>query len=201
MRKRTLWSAHAASHSLASAGNPFLGAGTLDSERSFDVGAFAANYGGVTVSKLSSGTLVYSQGEPADAMYYLQDGQIQITVVRAKARKAFLAFSVPAAFSAKAACSATARGSRPSLHCRQSWWRVSIAHASFAPSGRIRKSPSSFSPSPSAAVVDLREGLISHLFDSTEKRLARALLLLANQAAKARRGTSSEISTRKPWRR
>jgi CRP-like cAMP-binding protein len=52
-------------------GFPFLDGGALDSERIFDVEALAANYGGVTVSRLRSGAVLYSQGEPADSMYYL----------------------------------------------------------------------------------------------------------------------------------
>lgn len=57
-------------------GFPFLDGGAFDSANLFNAEAFAAAYGGVTFSRLKSESVLYSQGEPADSLYYLQDGQL-----------------------------------------------------------------------------------------------------------------------------
>ena len=77
---------------------PFLDRSALDSKRSLDVGALAANYGGVTVSRLKPGAVLYSQGEPADSMYYLQDGQLQVTVVSSQGKEGILGVLDPGEF-------------------------------------------------------------------------------------------------------
>ena len=47
----------------------------------------------------------------------------------------------------------------------------------------------------------IEEDLIDQLFNSSEKRLARLLLLLANSARKAARSRSARTSVRKHWPR
>ena len=42
--------------------------------------------------------MLYSQGEPADAMYYLQQGQIQITVVSSQGKEGILGVLEPGGF-------------------------------------------------------------------------------------------------------
>jgi CRP-like cAMP-binding protein len=62
----------------------------LRTSRAFDLDTFATTYGGVAVSTCRVGTLLYHQGEPADAMYYLQSGQAQITVVSSQGKEGIL---------------------------------------------------------------------------------------------------------------
>ena len=160
--------------------SPFLDGGALDSRRSFDVEAFAANYGGVALSGLKPGTVLYSQGEPADAMYYLQDGQLQIAVVSSQGKEGILGVLEPGDFCgeggllanrirvATATCIADSVVARIERASAIRAIRENAEIAGFFLAFALRR------------VVDLRENLISQLFNSSEKRLARALLLLAN---------------------
>ena len=162
------------------AGNLFLGGG-LDSETSFDVEAFAANYGGATVSRLRSGTLLYSQGEPADALYYLQQGQIQITVVSSQGKGGILNVLAPGGFCGEG-CLLGNRHRVATAVCRQDSVVARLEAASVIRA--VRQDPKIaelFLFVLLKKVARLREGQISQLFDSSEMRLARALLLLANQ--------------------
>jgi len=153
--------------------------GGLLTNRTFDLDAFAADYGGVTVSKCREGTLLYRQGEPADAMYYLQSGQIQITVVSSQGKEGILGLLDPGDWCgegcllgnrrrvATASCiidSAVARLERRSV---LRGIRQNPAIAEFFVDFALHR------------VIQLRESLISQLFDSSERRLARALLVLA----------------------
>lgn len=161
-------------------GNPSISAGALRTKRSFDLDAFAANYGGVTVSKCREATLLYRQGEPADAMYYLQSGQIQITVVSSHGKEGILGLLEPGNWCGEGCLLgnrirvATALCYSDSVVARLE--RANIVRA-------IRENPAIaeyFIVFALQRVVQLRENLISQLFDSSEKRLARALLVLAN---------------------
>jgi CRP/FNR family transcriptional regulator, cyclic AMP receptor protein len=153
----------------------------LSAARSFDVEAFAAAYGGVTVSRLRSGTALYSQGEPADSMYYVVDGQIQLTVVSTQGKEGILGVLGPGGFCGEGCLIgnrlrvATAACMMDSVVARLE--RTNVLRA-------IRANPAMaelFVVIALNKVVQLRESLISHLFDSSEQRLARALLLLAGQ--------------------
>ena len=94
-------------HEFKNAGNPRPPAERSIRGGAYDVEAFARSYGGVTVSRLKAGTLLYSQAEPDNAMYCLREGQTQITVVSSDGRKVSLMSSIRAASLAKVACSAT----------------------------------------------------------------------------------------------
>ncbi|HUI14295.1 MAG TPA: Crp/Fnr family transcriptional regulator [Xanthobacteraceae bacterium] len=162
-------------------GFPFLDGGALDSGRSFNVEAFAAAFGGVALSRLRSGTVLYSQGEPADSMYYLQDGQVQITVVSSQGKEGILGVLGPGDLCgegsllgnrnrvATVACIADSLVARIERANAIRAIRENTAIAGFFLAFALRR------------VVDLRENLISQLFDTSEKRLARTLVVLANQ--------------------
>lgn len=158
-----------------------IAAGALRTHRTFDLDAFAADYGGVTVSKCRQGTLLYRQGEIADAMYYLQSGQIQITVVSSQGKEGILGLVDPGGWCgegcllgnrqrvATASCiadSVVARLERGSLLRAI---RQDPLIAEFLVAFSLQKA------------IELRDSLISQLFDSSERRLARALLVLANR--------------------
>ena len=153
----------------------------FDSRQSFDLDAFAAGYGGVTVSRLKSGTPIFSQGEPAEALYFLQDGQVQITVVSSHGKECILRILEPGSLFGEGSLlgnrmrAATATCISDSVVARLE--RASVVRA-------IRENSAIaefFIVFALSKVVELRDGLTSQLFDSSEIRLARALLLLADQ--------------------
>jgi CRP/FNR family transcriptional regulator, cyclic AMP receptor protein len=148
--------------------------------QSFEVDAFAARYGGVTVSRPEAGALIYSQGEPADSMYYLEAGQIQIAVVSSHGKEGILGILEPGSFfgegtllGSRVRCS-TATSVAESVVARLE--RASVIHA-------IRQDPAFSEFFIAYALTNtarLNDNLISQLLDSSEKRLERALLLLAH---------------------
>jgi CRP-like cAMP-binding protein len=175
-------------------GSPFLDGGVLDSRRSFDVEAFAANYGGVALSRLKPGTVLYSQGEPADARYYLQDGQLQITVVSSQGKEGILGVLEPGDFCgeggllanrirvATATCIADSVVARIERASAVRAIRENAEIAGFFLAFALRR------------VVDLRENLISQLFDSAETRLARVAAL--DKSRPQRRGETRHTQCR-----
>src|SRR6478752_5343681 len=58
----------------------------------FDPRALLAKVGdGRTISKYRKNQIVFSQGEPADAVFYIQKGKIKITVVSEQGKEAVVA--------------------------------------------------------------------------------------------------------------
>ena len=56
-------------------------------QKPFDPSTFMAAFdGGMTVSTYGEGQTVFSQGAPADAVFYIQDGKVKLTVVSSRRR-------------------------------------------------------------------------------------------------------------------
>src|ERR1700730_6899352 len=66
---------------------------------SFDPKIFLAKVGeGKTISKYRKDQAVFSQGQVADAVFYIQQGEIKLTVVSSRARKRWLQSWDPGTF-------------------------------------------------------------------------------------------------------
>ena len=69
---------------------------------SFDPKVFLAKVGeGKTISKYRNDQIVFSQGEVADAVFYIQEGKIKLTVVSEQGKEAVVAVLGPGHFLAK----------------------------------------------------------------------------------------------------
>jgi CRP/FNR family transcriptional regulator, cyclic AMP receptor protein len=56
-------------------------------EESFDPKDFLAKIGeGGTIAKYSKGQTVFSQGNDADSVFYIQEGKVKVTVVSSEAQ-------------------------------------------------------------------------------------------------------------------
>jgi CRP/FNR family cyclic AMP-dependent transcriptional regulator len=63
------------------------------SESKFDPEAFLAKAdGGLTVSKYAKGQAIFAQGDPADAVFYIREGRVKISVISAQGKEAVVAF-------------------------------------------------------------------------------------------------------------
>jgi CRP/FNR family transcriptional regulator, cyclic AMP receptor protein len=153
---------------------------TGGAKQKFDVDAFAKSYGGTTRLTLRSGARLYVQGEPADSLFHVQTGQIQLAVVSPVGKEAILSvlgagdFCGESCLVADHVRAATAMCITDSVVARLE--RGNVIRA-------IREDPAFaefFVVSVIARAFRLRDSLISQLFDSTERRLARVLLVLAN---------------------
>ena len=65
----------------------------------FDPKVFLAKVGeGKTISKYRKDQIVFSQGDPADAVFYIQKGKVKLTVVSEQGKEAVVAILGPGRF-------------------------------------------------------------------------------------------------------
>jgi CRP-like cAMP-binding protein len=147
----------------------------------FDPKIFLAKVGGgKTVSKYAQDQIVFSQGEVANAVFYVQQGQVKLTVVSEQGKEAVVAILGPGHFFGEGCLNghplriATTRAIDECVITR-------IEKAAMI--AALHKEPE-FSELFMAYLLTrnsrIEEDLIDQLFNSSEKRLARLLLLLAN---------------------
>ncbi len=170
-------------------GRPAVDGGAFDAKQVFDVEAFVARYGGVTRRAFKAGERLFLQAEPSSRLFYIQEGQVQLTVVSPQGKEAILSIVGAGDFCGEsclvAGCvrSATATCLTDSFVAkldRASLIRAIRQDTAFAEFFLVRVLFRAFG---------LRESLLSHLFDSSEVRLARILLRLANYGKEGRKGT------------
>jgi len=151
------------------------------SRAKFDPEAFLAKVdGGVTISKYRKGQVVFAQGDPADSVFYIREGRIKIAVVSDQGKEAVVAFLKAGDFIGEGCLTgrprriSTARALQDSV----------ITRVDKATMARILREQPNFSERFTAhllaRMIRVEEDLVDQLFNSSEKRLARALLLLAN---------------------
>jgi CRP-like cAMP-binding protein len=72
------------------------------SKSTFDLEAFLAKAdGGVTISKYRKGQVVFTQGDPADTVFYIREGRVKILSSLRKVRKQWSLSSRPKILSAR----------------------------------------------------------------------------------------------------
>jgi CRP-like cAMP-binding protein len=148
---------------------------------SFDPDAFLARVGaGKTSVALHNQQIVFSQGDPADAVFCIQKGKTQLKVLSKQGKEAILAILGVGDFFGE--------GCLAGQPLRMST-AVAVTECSVL---RIEKSAmiAALQDEPVFSAlfiaylltrnVRIEEDLIDQLFNSSEKRLARLLLLLAN---------------------
>lgn len=134
---------------------------------------------GKTVLKLEANQTVFSQGEDAEAVYFIQDGRVKLSVVSAAGKEAVLAMMGPRGLLGEGCLVgqtirvSTATTEEPSTLFRIE--RHAMREALHAQSGLSEK----FIATLLARNIDLEEDLCDQLFNHSEKRLARVLLKLA----------------------
>jgi CRP/FNR family transcriptional regulator, cyclic AMP receptor protein len=62
----------------------------FETRQALDLGTFAARFGGVTRLTFKSGARLFAQGEPANCLFFIQEGQVQLTVVSSHGKEAIL---------------------------------------------------------------------------------------------------------------
>ena len=147
----------------------------------FDPHAFLAKVGeGKTVSTFRKNEIVFSQGEAADKVFYIQKGRVKVVVVSEQGKEAVVGIVEPGHFfgegclnghpmristtTALEDCKITTITKTAMLTVLQNEPKFSELFVLYLLSRNSR----------------IEEDLIDQLFNSSEKRLARLLLLLAN---------------------
>jgi len=136
--------------------------------------------GGVTVFKYSKGQVVFAQGDPADSVFYIQEGKVKIAVVSAQGKEAVIAFLKAGDFIGEGCLTGRLRR----VSTARTLTDCIVSRLDKSTMVQMLRDQPSFSELFTAHLLSrtlrTEEDLVDQLFNSSEKRLARALLLLAN---------------------
>jgi CRP/FNR family transcriptional regulator, cyclic AMP receptor protein len=147
----------------------------------FDPKAFLAKVGeGRSIGKYRKNQPVFAQGEPADAVFFIQKGKVKITVLSEQGKEAVVAILGPDDFFGEGCLGGQPRRIATAMTLTDS----SIMRLEkVAIIALIHDEPTFselFIAHLLARTIRVEEDLVDQLFNSSEKRLARLLLLLAN---------------------
>jgi CRP/FNR family transcriptional regulator, cyclic AMP receptor protein len=136
--------------------------------------------GGRAISKYRKDQIVYSQGEPADSVFYIQGGKVKTTVVSEQGKEAVVSLLGTGDFFGEGCLT----GQTLRLATVTAMTESVIVRITKADITRVIHEEPAFAELFIAHLLarNLRveEDLVDQLFNSSEKRLARILLLLAN---------------------
>ena len=148
---------------------------------SFDPTSFLAKIGkGRTVGKYRNDQVIFSQGDPGDAVFYIQKGKVKVTVVSEQGKEAVVAILGTDDFFGEG-CLA---GQALRISTVTAMTDLVIARIEKAAIIRVIHQEPTFAEMFIAHLLSrtirVEADLVDQLFNSSEKRLARMLLLLAN---------------------
>jgi CRP/FNR family transcriptional regulator, cyclic AMP receptor protein len=149
---------------------------------SFDPKVFLATVnGGRTISKYRKGQTVFSQGDAADSVFYIKKGSVKIIVVSEEGKEAVVAVRGADEFCGEG-CLLTGHPRRVATALAMT--ECEIMRVDKAAMVRVLHEEPTFSEMFLAHLLSrtlrVEADLVDQLFNSSERRLARALLLLAN---------------------
>ena len=151
-----------------------------EKKRAFNAQAFLDSAGvGRRVKEFRRAEKIYSQGDPAKHVLYIQNGGVKLSVVSVAGKEAVVALLGPGAFFGEAclACQPARMGSATAITPTRALVidkdeMIRVLHEEQTFSDR-------FISYMLTRNIRIEEDLIDQLFSSSEKRLARTLLLLA----------------------
>ncbi|MEA2824292.1 MAG: family transcriptional regulator, cyclic receptor protein [Alphaproteobacteria bacterium] len=147
----------------------------------FDPKVFLAKVdGGRTIAKHRKNQEIFSQGDAADSVFYIQKGKVKITVVSEHGKEAVVAILGSDEFCGEGCLS----GQPKRMATATALTECQIMRIEKEAIIRVLHDEPRFSEMflahLLARTIRIEEDLVDQLFNSSEKRLARALLLLAN---------------------
>ncbi|HWR14796.1 MAG TPA: Crp/Fnr family transcriptional regulator [Terriglobales bacterium] len=135
---------------------------------------------GKTSQEYQGDETVFSQGDAADSVFYIQSGKVKLTVVSKRGKEAVVAILQESSFFGEG-CLA---GQPVRMSTARSVQRSTIIRVEKPVMlGLLHKEPEfaeRFLAYLLSRNIRMEADLVDHLFNSSEKRLARLLLLLAN---------------------
>jgi CRP/FNR family transcriptional regulator, cyclic AMP receptor protein len=149
--------------------------------RSFNVELFLSTVeDGRTLSNYGKDQTIFSQGAPADSVFYIQQGQVKISVVSERGKEAVVALHAEGDFFGEGCLT----GQPLRLATAATMTDCIIMQLDKAVMVRVLHNEPKFSERFLSYILArnarVEEDLVDQLFNSSEKRLARILLLLAN---------------------
>ena len=150
-------------------------------QHSFDPHTFLRHVdSGRTIVTYQQQSPIFAQGDAANAVYYIQDGQVKLTVVSARGKEAVIAMlGAQAFFGEGCLCGQLVR-----IATATSITDCSLMRIEKTAMMQVLHAEPSFAALFTRYLLSrnsrIEEDLIDQLFNSSEKRLARVLLLLAH---------------------
>jgi CRP/FNR family cyclic AMP-dependent transcriptional regulator len=150
-------------------------------KRPFDVKVFLSTVdGGRSVSSYRKSQKVFSQGDPADAVFYIQEGKVKVCVVSEQGKEAVVALHGNGDFFGESCLN----GHPLRVATVVTMTECAIMRLDKAAILRVLHDEPKFSEMFMSYLLSrnsrVEEDLVDQLFNSSEKRLARVLLLMAN---------------------
>ena len=160
---------------------------TRKAKLQFDPKEFLAKVnGGQRTSDYRKDQVVFRQGDPADAVFYIESGKVKKTVVSEQGKEAVVAILGAGDFFGEGSLA----GEMLRLSTVSALTKSVIARISKADITRVIHEEPTFAELFIAHLLArngrIEEDLVDQLFNSSEKRLARTLLLLANFGKESR---------------
>jgi len=154
----------------------------------FDPEAFLEQTGvGRTLVVLKKNQVLFSQGDPADAVFYIQKGNVKLTVVSERGKEATVGLLEAGNFVGEP-CVAAAE--RVRMVTAAALTRTTLLRIEKKEMIRVLHEEHAFADVFVAFLlarnVRIQADLVDQLFNSSEKRLARVLLLLAHFGKEAK---------------
>jgi CRP/FNR family cyclic AMP-dependent transcriptional regulator len=152
----------------------------------FEDEAFLKSAGGARrITTYPKGKTVFSQGQPSDSVMYIQKGGIKISVLSRSGKEAVVALLGPGDFFGEGALT----GQPIRLGTASATTLTTVLIIEKNAMLRLLRDEPSFSERFISYMLSrnlrIEADLVDHLFNSSEKRLARALLLLARYGDQA----------------
>jgi CRP-like cAMP-binding protein len=147
----------------------------------FSLTGFRKNFGaGMTVRNYRDKEVVFSQGDTADAVFYIQSGTVKLTVVSARRKKAVIAFLRRGSFFGEGClggqslriCTARSIGQSNITRLRK--------ESTVSMLKRDPQFATLFNAYLLSRIIRIEEDLVDQFFNFSERRLARVLLLLGH---------------------
>jgi CRP-like cAMP-binding protein len=147
----------------------------------FDVAIFLASAGlGRRIVQLAPKDAFFSQGDPADSVFYLQTGRARVAVVSTAGKEATITLVSPGQFVGEEALTAVAGLRLSTATAITACTALKIGRNEMV---RLMHEENSFSELFLKFLLErsmrIQADLVDQLFNSSEKRLARILLLMA----------------------
>ena len=147
----------------------------------FDVAAFLTSAGlGRRIIQLAPKEAFFSQGDPADSVFYLQKGRAKVTVVSPAGKEATITLLSAGDFVGEEALAAIAGLRLATATAITACTTLRISREEMI---RVMHTEHSFSDLFLKVILErsmrIQADLVDQLFNSSEKRLARILLLMA----------------------
>jgi len=133
-----------------------------------------------------AGESMFSQGDPSNAVFYIQSGQVKLVVVSSSGKEAVIAYLPAGSFFGEASLAGQAQRTATASALEAS---TIIRIEKKSMQDLLHREPEfgeQFLAHLLSRNIRMEADLVDHLFNSSEKRLARLLMLMANHGQESK---------------